>query len=205
MKKLILLITIFISTLSFSQEAIFINGKIKVYNQVPKVWELPSGEKITNFKSSTNQQRYSLGFRPLENPTITKYQRLDTLYFDTVNDVFTRSIKNFTQEEIDVYDQNQIDSDSSAIKTDKYIQDGQMYNKRIWDRIMRGYDSGNITSNQFNAISNTLFDAILPMYYGRWKIAKSRVDATPDPNNAKLLAIKRKVQKIIDDYIAENY
>jgi len=71
-----------------------------------------------------------------------------------------------------IINQQQLDVDISAIKTLNYIKDGKTANKRIWDRIMREYDTGNITENQFNAISNTLFDAILPLEFGRWKIAK---------------------------------
>lgn len=104
-----------------------------------------------------------------------------------------------------ILNQRQLDIDVSAIKTLNYITDGQIANKRIWDRIMREFDSGNITEAQFNTISNALFDAILPLEFGRWKIAKSRVDATTDPSNSNLLAIKQKVQQIIDNYIAENY
>lgn len=205
MKKLLLIIALLISGIAFGQQAIEINGQIKIYNQIPNEWNTPDGVKIVNFRQSTEQERYDLGFRDLIQPTIGQYQKRDSIYFDSVNDVFTYAVKDFTQSEIDTYDQNQLDGDSSAVKIMTYKEDGEMWNKRIWDRIMREYDSGDLNNTQFNTISTSLFDATLPLYFGQWKIAKSRVDALPTPSNAKLLAILNKVKQIINDYINENY
>ena len=200
MKKLILLTAILISSLTFGQKAIELNGQIRVFNTLPKVWD-----NTINFRASTESDLYALGFRDVVQPNLTQYQRRDTIYMDTINDVFTYAIKDFTQAEIDAYDQRQLDNDSSANKLINYRADGEIWNKRIWDRIMREYDSGNLTENQFNTISTSLFDATLPLYFGQWTIAKVKVDALPIPSNAKLLAILNKTKQIIDDYITENY
>ena len=125
--------------------------------------------------------------------------------FDVGNDYFTYPIVDFTQDEIDDYDQDQLDSDSSAIKIEIHKIDGVKWNKRIWDRIMREYDLGNLTQAQFDGISETLFDALLPLELGLWKVAKVRVDAITPPTNATLLAVLNKIKEIIDNYIAENY
>ena len=70
---------------------------------------------------------------------------------------------------------------------------------------MREYDDGNITNAQFEGISDTLFNALLPLELGLWKVTKSRVDAVIEPTNAKLLTILNKVKEIVDNYITQNY
>jgi len=200
MKKLILLIAILISGFAFGQKAINLDGQIRVFNQLPKVWE-----NTINFRASTESDLYTLGFRDVVQPILTQYQRRDTIYFDVGNDYFTYAVKDFTQAEIDAYDQEQLDSDASALKIESYKFDGQTAHKRIWDRIMREYDEGNITNAQFEGISNILFDAVLPLEFGLWPVAKSKVDVITPPGNAKMLAILDKVKEIINNYITENY
>ncbi len=200
MKKLLLIIALLISGIAFGQKAIEINGQIRVFNTLPKVWN-----NTINFRASTESDLYALGFRDIVQPNLTQYQKRDTIYMDTVNDVFTYAIKDFTQAEIDAYDQTQLDNDNSANKLLDYKSDGQLWNKRIWDRVMREYDSGNLTNNQFEGISNTLFDALLPLELGLWKVAKSRLDVITPPTNTKMLAILDKAKQIINDYINENY
>ncbi len=207
MKKLILLIAILISSIAFGQKAIEINGQIKVYNILPREWNTESGVKILNFRTAaTEQNLYDLGFRDFIRPAITNYQKYGILLPEHLtNDVYIYPIIDFTQKEIDVYNQQQLDNDSSALKLFTYKDEGQLWNKRIWDRIMREYDDGNITNNQFEGISITLFDALLPLELGLWKVAKSKVDAITPPSNATLLAILNKVKEIIDNYITQNY
>lgn len=205
MKKLILLIAILISGISFAQEAIEINGKITIYNKIPRTFTLQNNVIINGFKSTTKAYRYTLGFRDIVQPTLTVYQKKGVIFFDLGNDYFTYPIIDFTQDQIDAYDQSQLDNDISAIKIRNYKSDGELANKRIWDRIMREYDSGNITEAQFKGISETLFDALMPMNYGLWKVTKSRVDAITPPGNAQMLAILDKVKEIVDNYILNNY
>lgn len=201
MKKILLIIALLISSIAIGQKAIELNGQIRVFNTLPKVWN-----NTINFRASTESDLYALGFRDIVKPSITEYQRYGALLPEHLaNEVYIYPVIDFTQAEIDSYDQRQLDNDSSANKLINYRSDGEIWNKRIWDRIMREYDSGNLTENQFNTISNSLFDAILPLNFGQWKIAKSRVDALPIPSNAKLLAILNKTKQIIDDYITENY
>ncbi len=201
MKKLILLFAILFSCIATGQKAIEIDGRIKVYNILPRVW----GNTI-NFRASTESDLFTLGFRDVVKPVITDYQRYGSLLPEHLtNDVYTYPIVDFTPEQISAYDQAQLDSDGSANKLTYYRNDGQRWNKRIWDRIMREYDDGNITKPQFEGISITLFDALLPLELGLWKVAKSRVDAITPPSNATLLAILNKVKEIIDNYITQNY
>lgn len=177
MKKLLLIIgLIFIVSIGYSQTVIIQDSvSYKIENGLLKGWKGQSPFK----------KPFWDGLLIIESWSVQDQNRLD-------------SISN----------QIQLDRDISAIKTSNYITDGKTTSKRIWAHIMREYDKGpidGISESQFNTISNALFDAILPLEFGRWKIAKSRVDATTDPANAKLLAIKQKVQQIIDNYIAKNY
>lgn len=204
MKKIILLIAIIISTLSFGQKAIEIDGQIKVFNQLPRVWKTETGT-YNGLRKADSITIYSYGFRNVVQPILTQYQKRGLIYLDTVNDFYTYTIINFTQVEIEEYDQRQLDNDVSANKIQIYKYDGQLYNTRIWDRIMRKFDNGDITNNQFEAISVIIFDATLPLELGLWKVSKSRLDAITPPTNVKMLAIFDKIKQIINDYITQNY
>ncbi len=206
MKKLILLIIILISGIAFGQKAIEINGKITIYNKLPKEWNDISGIKIVNFNNAvTESELYDLGFRNVVYPNLSSYQRRGNIYMDIPNDYFTYPVIDFIQVQIDNYDQQQLDNDASALKIQSYKSDGQIAHKRIWDRIIRKFDNGDITNTQFKNISNILFDAILPIEFGLWYVAKAKVDALTPPSNAEMLAILDKVKEIINNYITENY
>ena len=89
MKKIIIILAILLTTYSFAQQkAIEVNGKIKVYNQLPKKWETSNGT-VWNFRSSDSITLASYGFKPLVTPATTNYQYLGVVYEDTINNVFT--------------------------------------------------------------------------------------------------------------------
>ena len=178
------------------------NGTVRVYTTLPKTFE-----NIINFQKADIETINSKGFYELVIPTITEHQRYGGLSpndFDAVNEVWVKPIIDFTQAEIDAYEQSKEDSDASAQKVSNFKADGQTEHKRIWDRIMRLYDNGQLNDTQFNAISDLLFDALLPLELGLWKVAQARVDALP-VGTGILATIRTTVKGIIDDYVIANY
>ena len=178
------------------------NGTVKIFNTLPRIYE-----NIVNFQKAEIETLNDKGFFELVIPTITEHQRYGALSpndFDAVNEVWVKPIIDFTQAEIDAHNEQKLDSDSSASKLSNHKSDGQLALKRIWDKIVRLNDNGQLTSNQFNTISNLLFDAVLPLEFGLWKVAQSKVNALPTASGI-LETIRVTVKEIIDNYITENY
>ena len=78
---------------------------------------------------------------------------------------------------------------------------------RFWNKIERHLESGDISQNLYDALSIQLWDEVLPIKFGAWKIAKARVDIIPEPANAKALEILNFIKDKIDYYIntSSNY
>ena len=183
-------------------KAININNQVKTFGKLPSVWG-----NVINLPKASDELLKALGFYDIESPTITEHQRYGGLTpsdFDAVNEVWVKPIIDFTQDEIDAYEKSKEDSDASAQKVSNFKADGQTEHKRIWDKIMRLYDNGQLNDTQFNAISDLLFDALLPLELGLWKVAQSRVDALP-VGTGILATIRTTVKGIIDDYVIANY
>jgi len=176
------------------------NGTVRVYATLPKTYE-----NIINFQKAEIETINSKGFYEVVEPILIQYQRAEPLLVtDFANNKFTQRVYNFTQAEIDAHNEQKLDSDSSASKLSNHKSDGQLALKRIWDKIVRMNDNGQLTSNQFNTISNLLFDAVLPLEFGLWKVAQSKVNALPTASGI-LETIRVTVKEIIDNYITENY
>ena len=176
------------------------NGTVRVYATLPKTYE-----NIINFQKADIETINSKGFYELVEPILTQYQRAETLLVsDLVGTQFIQRVYNFTQAEIDAHEKSKEDNDASAQKVSNFKANGQREHKRIWDRIMQLYDNGQLNDTQFNAISDLLFDALLPLELGLWKVAQARVDALP-VGTGILATIRTTVKSIIDDYVIANY
>lgn len=206
MKKIILILglILFTSTLFAQKIARFEDGKIKVYNQLPKKLVTENGT-VWNFRSADSATVYSYGFRDVVQPILGIYDSRDTIYMHVGDDVFKYAVRPFTQEEIDRYDEAQLDNDVSAIKEMKYEDDGQQLYRKIKNRIRRKLDKDTITLGQFNAIRRTLRPAIIPLTTGDWDITQEYLNALTPPTNAKLLEILNNIKGLVNDYINENY
>jgi len=101
-------------------------------------------------------------------------------------------------------DNEVLDNDSSAQIIQNHRQNGQTQLKRIWNKLQRLKNSGYLSASQYALVSNALFDALLPMDYGQWEIAQTKINATPN-GSGKIATVRKAVKKIIDDYVNENY
>ena len=75
-----------------------INEVIKIYNSIPKVFELKPN--VFGYDKLDASVHYDDGFRELVKPTLEANQYLTTLYFDTENDIYTYEVKTYSDEEI---------------------------------------------------------------------------------------------------------
>ena len=83
-----------------------INGTIKTFNSIPKVFELKPN--IQNYNKLDSSVHYEDGFRDLIKPPVKTNQYLTSIYFDSDNDVFTYNIETYTPEQIK---QNQVNNE----------------------------------------------------------------------------------------------
>jgi len=97
-----------------------------------------------------------------------------------------------------------LDNDSSSQIIQNHRNNGQTKLRRIWDKIQRLKDNGQLTANQFRVVSEVLFDALIPLEFGMWQVAQTKVNATPTASGI-IGVIRTAVKKIIDDYVNENY
>lgn len=186
---------------------------IKINNEIRFQNSFQTFGKSIGFKHATEKQLYDWGFREVIIPEITQYQRLGRIYFKefiqltggtTTGNYFTYQVQDFTQLEMDIIEDDELDSDESALLEDKYEKDGLLAYKRIKNRIRRAKDTNHITKNQFNTIRRFIRPAILPITTGDWDIAKENLDSLSEPNNVKLLNILKIVKDIVDNYIIDN-
>lgn len=100
-------------------KALVKNGKIKVYNRLPKTWNNPSGQ-IINFKSSSEETLEQLGFYNIVEPAFDiETQVKGDIYFDSENKVVTYSISNIDfNREVDAKD----DDDNPTGEKEKFYK-----------------------------------------------------------------------------------
>jgi len=180
-------------------KGIEINGKIVTYKVLPKTW----GD-ILNFKSATDSELSALGFKDVITPTITEYQRLGVLFLD-VNDTYTYTIIDFTQEEIDDYNQGVLDNDASSNVETNYKVDGIKAYMQLKSKLRRAKDTGVITETQFNLIYRPVREALVWLNTGDWDIAQYNIDNITPPSNPELLNIYNKIKLKLDTYVDNNF
>ena len=182
-------------------EAIQINGVIRTFSQPPAGWK-----NIVNFRKTTFEERYVFGFRQVVEPTLTEYQRKGTIYFDNLEDNYTYTVIDFTQEEVDRYDQQQLDSDASATKEQKYRDDGMEAYLRLKQYLRRKLDDGTLSPTQFDNIYEPIRRKMVWLNTGDWDIAKAELDSIPTGSlNATLLEVLNTVKGKVDTYVSNNY
>jgi len=188
------------------------NGTIVVYSEQQMKqkfnrFQLNNGSDVNLFYASSTAVMEEYGFFDVIIPTLMTGERLGTIYFDIPENVFAYPIETIPpkiQDELDAEAQAALDNDSSAQIVTDHKQNGQLELKRIWNKLQRLKDSGYLSASQYAVVSNSLFDALLPMDYGQWKIAQTKINATPN-GSGKIATVRTAVKKIIDDYVTSNY
>jgi len=188
------------------------NGNIVVYSEQQMKqkfnrFQLANGSDVNLFYASAKEVLEEYGFFDYVPPVLLEGERYGEKYKNEVNNVFTCYVEQIppkTQEELDAEAQAALENDSSAQIVTDHKQNGQLELKRIWNKLQRLKDSGYLSASQYAVVSNSLFDALLPMDYGQWKIAQTKINATPN-GSGKIATVRTAVKKIIDDYVTSNY
>ena len=188
------------------------NGTIVVYSEQQMKqkfnrFQLSNGSDVNLFYASAKEVLEDYGIFDFVLPPLLEGERYGEKYKDEVNNVFTCYVEQIppkTQEELDAEAQTALDNDSSAQIIQNHINNGQTELRRIWDKIQRLKDNGQLTANQFRTVSEVLFDALIPLEFGMWQVAQTKINATPTASGI-IGTIRTQVKVIIDDYVTANY
>ena len=196
-----------------------IEGVITRFNQLPKIWNGATGYR----GSATADQIYADGFRELITPTITIYQKLgDIVYVPIVYeaipetdpveysevileiDYYTYQIVDFTQQEIDDYDE-QILANAVIQEEDRRENDGINAYKWIREKIRRSKDDGTISTQEFKVLRKNLLPIVIKLNYGGFDVVLDELDAAiPNIPAGILLTIANTIRTKVNDYIIAN-
>ena len=92
-------------------KAKIIDGEVKIFDQVPKVWKTDSSI-IVNFSNKSSEQLEDYGFYNYIKPEYNElYQKLGKIYFDEEDKVFTHHLE-----------KKEIEQDLQSLKEDKIKQ-----------------------------------------------------------------------------------
>jgi len=182
-------------------KAIFKNGILKFQNQF-KVFIDANGSKSST-KDATDAQWIQWGFKEVVLPAITELQKLGAFVENETE--ITRVVIDFTQEEIDAYNEDQLSQDISAKKELKFVRDGVENYLKLKQYLRRQLDKGNITQAQFNAVYTPIRRPLVWLNTGDWDIAKTELDAITPPTNATLLDILNTIKSKVDTYVTNNF
>ena len=149
-----------------------INGTIKTFNSIPKVFELLPN--IQNYNKLDFEIHYLAGFRDLVKPVLEENQYLTNIYFDSDADVFTYNIETYTPEQIK---ENQINNEFNLYQQ-RQNEGLNLYLKHEAEyRIM--YLNDIITKDHFNTIEETLKSVRLELGFGQLKSALTLLKEIP--------------------------
>ena len=141
-----------------------INGKIRVFNAIPKVFELKPN--VFNYDKLDEQIHYNDGFRHLDIPTLEVNQYLTNIYFDADNDIFTYNVETYTPEQIK---ENEVNNEFNLYQQ-RQNEGMNLYLKHEAEwRTM--FINEQITKDQFNVIEDSFKPVRLELGFGQLKSA----------------------------------
>ena len=183
-------------------KAIDLQGTIKVYKTIPSVWN-----NVHNYNSVNNaDQQYTDGWRDLVDPPYDpSTHKLSPIYFDPVNDIFTKEVIALTIEEQQEYTQRMEDSDQASMTHQDHKRNGVVAFDRAISLIFRRFRNGNITGAQAKAFTDAIYPEIEPLYKGIWQLVKFNLNTATPPSNSELLDIFNIIKTKVDSYVDQNF
>ena len=142
-----------------------INGKIRVFNSIPKVFELKPN--VFNYDKLDAEVHYADGFRDLLEPTLKTEQHKTSIYFDVEKDVFTYHTETYTPEEI----AEQKEQKEYNLYHQRQTEGLNLYLK-YETKWRLSYLDGVITKEEFNAVEDIYKPVRLELGFGQLKTAQ---------------------------------
>ncbi len=146
-----------------------INGKIKIFNSTPKVFELKPN--IQGYDKLDTSVHYADGFREFIQPTLSDNEYTDGAYYDSENDYFTLNVIQRTNQEQTEYEKE--------IERDKYLQRieaGKLRFAKIAADFRIDKMNGNITHEFHRLLENNLKPVRDEFVDGQFITAKEKLE-----------------------------
>ena len=124
---------------------------------------------------------------------------------NTTGNYFTFYIIDFTQEEIDAFDQAILDTDIHSDLESKHIILGEILFRRIKSTVRRARENGEITTPQTLVFKRNLVPLIRPLKDGDWDLVKENLETITTPPNADVHAVLSGITGTVITYINTEY
>ena len=178
------------------------NGTIRIYRSLPTNY--PINGIRHNLSVLPIETINTEGFYELIVPSITQYQRLESLIPSDFNGTqWIQRVYNFTAQEIADYDEQQIENQTLQLIQQRE-SDGNAFFYKVVTAIKRRYDEGNLTNAQYKNIRSSLKDVLLPLKFGDWDLAQDAINAINRPSGA-MGVLYDFLKNKIDSYVLDNY
>ena len=148
--------------------AIKINGTIKTFNSIPKVFELK--KNILNYNKLEESVHYTDGFRPLVKPTLQDNQYTTDIYFDLDNDVYTYKVETYSQEEL-----IQKENDDEFHRYQERVSKGLEKYLKLCGEFRMSRDRGEITQEFYQLLEDTLEPVRTELVNGQFITAQRKL------------------------------
>jgi len=145
-----------------------INEVIKIYNKIPKVFELKPN--VFGYDKLSDEVHYEDGFRELVKPEITEDQYLTDLFFDDASDYYTYNVVDYTPEEIK---ERSIQKETSEYQVRQQRGLELYLRKEAEFRLL--FLDGEITKGDLNNIEFAILDVRLELGFGQIKSALDKL------------------------------
>ena len=147
-----------------------INGKIKVFNSIPKVFSLKPN--VFGYDKLDASIHYADGFREVLEPTLKANEHKTSIYFDVEKDVFTYHMATYTPEEI--AEQNK----QNEFAQYKLRQSRGLDNYlNLCAEFRLAKESGTLTPEHYAEIEENLIPVRDELVNGQFITAKSKLEA----------------------------
>ena len=147
-----------------------INGKIKTFNAIPKVFELKPN--VMNYNKLDSSVHYADGFREIVAPTLEENQYKTVLYFDTDNDVYTYEVETYTEEEVRLNE-----NESEYNKYLQRVEKGKEKYLKLCSEFRLSRDKEEITQEFYELLEDTLEPVRTELVNGQFVTAKRKLIA----------------------------
>lgn len=183
-------------------------GSVAIFSDknFPKVWKTDKWTK--EYFDKRSEFHEEAGFFDVIKPVKDVDYNESTQYLGEIK--FDKNIKKFIYPIIDM-NQDQIDALAGQIfessvseESDNTENAGQQIIDTIKKELIRRRKKNQITDEEFLNAQDVLFDLILPLHYGMFKLSQKRMNDYGEPNTQPYKAIYQYVKSLIDDYISQN-
>ena len=145
-----------------------INEVIKIYNKIPKVFELKPN--VFGYDKLDAEVHYADGFRELVKPTLEVNQYLINLYFDSDNDIYTYNVETYSDEEIRLKE-----NENEYLKYQERVSKGKEKYLKLCGEFRLSRDRGEITQEFYETLEDTLEPVRTELVNGQFITAKRKL------------------------------